>query len=295
VEGGRTLVGQGRWYVNQVIGASLQEFSFPEAPEQNLHITIRENFRYEAEQSQNGACFGVPQRTMETQFVWARTAKYMGIKTINNVEMDVWEGKSESGHQLLTLTMARNQNTPMPKPHSLRTVDVATGRQLTITFTAFTYELIEDLEFYQRPAGCPVLVDQVEEEDTEVRYLNVTTQSLDQILKQAAAICNCGCPYVYGGNGPCCPGHSGYDCSGLTTKSYAAGGVAIPRTASAQQRSGKPCAGGEKAGDLLFMGNPAYHVVMHYGGNQWAECPRTGLNCRITSPRGHDGGCRRIL
>jgi cell wall-associated NlpC family hydrolase len=51
--------------------------------------------------------------------------------------------------------------------------------------------------------------------------------------------------------GPCCPGGSGFDCSGLTSHCYKAGGYNIPRTASAQQSSGHACSGGAQAGDLL--------------------------------------------
>ena len=42
----------------------------------------------------------------------------------------------------------------------------------------------------------------------------------------AFAYAQLGCPYVYGGTGPC---HLGYDCSGLAQASWAAAGVAIPR------------------------------------------------------------------
>jgi hypothetical protein len=119
--------------------------------------------------------------------------------------------------------------------------------------------------------------------------------NLNAVISKAREICTCGCPYVWGGNGPCCSGgKSGYDCSGMTTRAYSAGGYSIPRTAAGQQNSGKSCAGGEQAGDLLFFGNPAYHVVMSLGGGKIAECPDVGMNCRVTSWRSHNGGCRRI-
>ena len=42
----------------------------------------------------------------------------------------------------------------------------------------------------------------------------------------AFAYAQLGCPYVFGGTGPC---HSGFDCSGLTSQAWAAAGVSIGR------------------------------------------------------------------
>src|SRR5262249_40629882 len=47
----------------------------------------------------------------------------------------------------------------------------------------------------------------------------------------AFAFAQLGCPYVFGGTGPC---GAGFDCSGLTMQAWAAAGVAIPRTSEAQ-------------------------------------------------------------
>ena len=56
-----------------------------------------------------------------------------------------------------------------------------------------------------------------------------TTVSSSTNGGQAAnfALSKLGCPYVYGGTGPC---DSGYDCSGLAQAAWAAAGVSIPRT-----------------------------------------------------------------
>lgn len=52
--------------------------------------------------------------------------------------------------------------------------------------------------------------------------------------------------------------------------------------------------GGSQAGDLLFLGNPAHHVVMDAGGGWIYECPHTGANCRHIPKYSGLGGCRRV-
>jgi SLT domain-containing protein len=59
-------------------------------------------------------------------------------------------------------------------------------------------------------------------------------------------------------------------------------GVSLPRTAAQQQKAGKSVKlGQERAGDLLFNGNPAHHVVMCIGNGKVIEAPHTGSSVRI--------------
>ena len=58
----------------------------------------------------------------------------------------------------------------------------------------------------------------------QVTYSGPTATQADKAV--AFAYAQLGCPYVYGGTGPC---PQGYDCSGLAQAAWAAAGVAIPR------------------------------------------------------------------
>lgn len=103
------------------------------------------------------------------------------------------------------------------------------------------------------------------------------------------ALAQLGKPYVWGGVGP-----SGYDCSGLTMQSWAAAGVAIPRTANEQSSFGLPITSTSELhpGDLVFIagadGSAAHpgHVGMYIGeadGTPYlVQAPHTGTVVEIT-------------
>ncbi|MFF1679465.1 NlpC/P60 family protein [Streptomyces sp. NPDC058256] len=94
-----------------------------------------------------------------------------------------------------------------------------------------------------------------------------------------------GLPYEWGGNGPS-TGDEGFDCSGLTRASYAAAGIALPRTAQEQFDAGPrvPSSQPLKPGDLVFYGDPngdIHHVGLFIGGGQMIDAPRPGKAIRI--------------
>jgi cell wall-associated NlpC family hydrolase len=81
-----------------------------------------------------------------------------------------------------------------------------------------------------------------------------------------------GCPYVFGGTGPC---NDGFDCSGLTQAAWAAAGVAIPRTS--EEQAGLPAVPESdlEPGDILeFLGDG--HVGIYVGNNELIDAPQTG-------------------
>jgi cell wall-associated NlpC family hydrolase len=91
----------------------------------------------------------------------------------------------------------------------------------------------------------------------------------------AFAYAQLGCPYVYGGTGPC---HRGYDCSGLAQAAWAAAGVQIPRDSYSQWAAlpHVPIASIEP-GDLLIY-NGEGHVAIYVGGGYIIDAPQTGMN-----------------
>ena len=95
----------------------------------------------------------------------------------------------------------------------------------------------------------------------------------------ATALAQRGLPYVWGGDGPA-NGDAGFDCSGLTTFSYAAAGVQLPWTAHTQYYAGPRVPGGAplQPGDLVFYGTPAFvhHVGMYLGEGRMINAPRFG-------------------
>lgn len=87
-----------------------------------------------------------------------------------------------------------------------------------------------------------------------------------------------GVPYGWGMEAP----GKAFDCSGLTQWAYGQAGVKIPRVAADQQKTGTAVnVNNTQPGDLLFVGNPAHHVVMNAGGGQIIEAPHTGADVRM--------------
>jgi cell wall-associated NlpC family hydrolase len=93
-----------------------------------------------------------------------------------------------------------------------------------------------------------------------------------------------GCPYVFGGTGPC---GAGYDCSGLMMAAWNSAGISIPRVSYDQMSSlpGVPLHTSSGAfttrylhpGDILgFAGNS--HVGMYVGGGWLIDAPIPGQN-----------------
>jgi len=102
--------------------------------------------------------------------------------------------------------------------------------------------------------------------------LPATTQALKAVQ---FAYDQLGCPYVFGGTGPC---GSGFDCSGLTMSAWASAGVSIPRT-SEEQWAGLPHVSTSdlEPGDILVF-NDAGHVGIYVGSGMLIDAPHTGLD-----------------
>ncbi len=89
----------------------------------------------------------------------------------------------------------------------------------------------------------------------------------------AYAYAQLGCPYVYGGTGPCA---DGFDCSGLVMEAWAAAGVTIPRD-TYEQWAALPhiSLSSIEPGDLLYY-NGIGHVAMYVGDGMIIDAPSQG-------------------
>ncbi len=102
-------------------------------------------------------------------------------------------------------------------------------------------------------------------------YSGPTGTQADQAV--AFAYDQLGCPYVYGGTGPC---HMGFDCSGLVQAAWASAGVQIPRD-TYEQWAALPHipVSSIEPGDLLIY-NDEGHVAIYVGGGYIIDAPQTG-------------------
>jgi cell wall-associated NlpC family hydrolase len=88
-----------------------------------------------------------------------------------------------------------------------------------------------------------------------------------------------GKPYEYGAGGP-----DSYDCSGLTSWAWRAGGVSLPHSSRAQYSATHRVAVGDiQPGDLVFYGNPIHHVGIYVGNGTMVEASQTGTPVRYAS------------
>jgi peptidoglycan DL-endopeptidase CwlO len=114
-----------------------------------------------------------------------------------------------------------------------------------------------------------------------VKYTGPTTTQADKAV--AYAYDQIGCPYVYGGTGPC---PDGFDCSGLTMEAWAAAGVSIPRT-SYEQWDDLPhvSEADMEPGDIMVF-NGAGHVGLYVGHGELIDAPHTGADVELVAFNG---------
>jgi peptidoglycan DL-endopeptidase CwlO len=106
---------------------------------------------------------------------------------------------------------------------------------------------------------------------TTAKYTGPTSTQAGQAV--AFAFAQLGCPYVYGGTGPC---SAGFDCSGLVQAAWAAAGVAIPRDSYSQWAALPHVSESAlEPGDILFY-NGMGHVALYVGGGMFIDAPAPG-------------------
>jgi len=88
-----------------------------------------------------------------------------------------------------------------------------------------------------------------------------------------------GKPYRYGASGP-----NSFDCSGLTSFAWRAGGRTLPHSSRAQwSATSRVPIGALQPGDLVFYGRPIHHVGIYVGDGQMVEASETGEPVRQTT------------
>jgi peptidoglycan DL-endopeptidase CwlO len=108
---------------------------------------------------------------------------------------------------------------------------------------------------------------------TTPTYSGPTSTQADKAV--AFAYAQLGCPYVYGGTGPC---DMGYDCSGLVQAAWAAAGVDIPRDTYEQWAALQHIpTSAIQPGDLLYY-NAEGHVAMYVGDGYIIDAPQPGMD-----------------
>jgi cell wall-associated NlpC family hydrolase len=93
------------------------------------------------------------------------------------------------------------------------------------------------------------------------------------------ALAQLGDPYVWAAAGP-----NAFDCSGLTQYAYAAAGVTLPHSSSAQSKMGTAVSRAQlQPGDLVFFYSPVSHVGMYIGNGQMVHASTAGSPVLVSS------------
>jgi len=110
---------------------------------------------------------------------------------------------------------------------------------------------------------------------------SLTVAQLTAALRAAGS--RQGLPYAWGAAGP-----GSFDCSGLVQWSFAQAGVALPRTAADQARTGAAVPVSQlEPGDLLFYHTdptaPGYisHVAIYVGSGWMIQAPQPGMRVQV--------------
>ncbi|MEY2478502.1 MAG: peptidoglycan DL-endopeptidase CwlO, partial [Actinomycetota bacterium] len=75
-----------------------------------------------------------------------------------------------------------------------------------------------------------------------------------------------------------------FDCSGLTSFAWRAGGRSLPHSSRAQwSATTRVAISALQPGDLVFYGEPIHHVGIYVGSGQMVEASETGTPVRYAS------------
>ena len=138
----------------------------------------------------------------------------------------------------------------------------ATNAKLTSQQQALLNQLTPAQQAGLGPGGSTTTIGETDPLPTSTQAEKAVEFAYDQI----------GCPYVFGGTGPC---DDGFDCSGLMQAAWAFAGVSIPRTS--YEQAGLPAVpeADMQPGDIMEFDGDG-HVGMYVGGGYLIDAPQTG-------------------